>query len=38
MKKKRNGLSDVIAIVKESIDPLACRRKLKERMKKEMKP
>ena len=38
MKKKRNVISDVIAILKESIDPLACRRKLKERMKKKMKP
>ena len=38
MKKKRNGISDVIAIVKESIDPLAYRRKIKERIKKEMKP
>ena len=38
MKKKRNGISDVIAIVKESIDSLAYRRKIKERIKKEMKP
>ena len=38
MKKRRNGISNVTAIVKESIDSLAYRRKLKERMKKEMKP
>ena len=36
--KEEKWYSDVIAIVKESIDPLTYWRKIKERLKKEMKP